>query len=64
MRKTPRYHIELSLLTFFGVNAPGSRWQVILRVGDGAVSEAGKGVLYIGNLGLACGQIRIFEQRQ
>lgn len=49
-RKTPRYHKKTpSPPSIFGVNAPAPSWQVNLSVGNGAVSEAGQGVLHIGN---------------
>ena len=36
-------------LSFFWVSAPRAELASLLSVGDGAVSEAGKGVLFIGN---------------
>ena len=52
MRETPRLHIKRPPPSFVLCSVKNARGLAgkYLSVGDGAVSEAGKGILYIGKL--------------
>ena len=62
IRKRPGHTVSAPP-SFWGVNTWGPSWQVILSVGDGAVADAGEGVLYIGKLILIQTYLDLFSER-
>ena len=57
LRKTPRPHSKRPPPTIFWGKRSAAELASHLNVGDGDVSDAGKGVLYVGKL--ICGCVRI-----